>query len=522
MRDAVTVEDPQEENTLGFSRSPVWRLQKQYYENIDIAESWGSGDIPFEATSNPFIADRYARVILSYLLYLSASCDSVQINILETGVGHGRFSFMLIRRLLGLLEDRLPAAAFRYIMTDVSEKNLEAWKEHPKLQPFIEQGILEFAQLDVVDLHDTRLEIANTDLRTALNGQPLILISNFMLCALPYDIYRVKEDNLFHCCVSVEEKDLNFADEDPRSILDNLRYNFSYEPYAPGFYDKAPINDVLESYPDHISEGTFTYPIHIMNLYDFFSAACGAEMLWLITDEAIVKQSQLNGGRAVVGKIANGTLSNRVNLHALGLYIEPHNMSVHYPAHPDRNTDTYLLAPKNPALHQALQIKDGFTDQFRPKSYYFLMKSLSDAPPKLTADALIALFELTLDDPSVIKLYDAELLEFTQDIRGWRRRYLREAVARCWANHYDIGEEYDMAFTVGRLLVQLGSPRRAIPILRDCTQARPDNIQAWHALGKSYQARSELNLAIASFQRVLALDPSHQSARTQLQTLNGN
>ena len=79
-----------------------------------------------------------------------------------------------------------------------------------------------------------------------------------------------------------------------------------------------------------------------------------------------------------------------------------------------------------------------------------------------------------------------------------------------------------MAFTVGRLFEQLGSPRRAIPILHDCTQVRPDNVQAWHALGKSYQARSQLKLAIASFERVLALDPGHWSARTQLQTLNGN
>ena len=46
---------------------------------------------------------------------------------------------------------------FRYVMTDLAMENVTGWKEHPSMQAYIEQGLLDFARFDAV--HDTALNL---------------------------------------------------------------------------------------------------------------------------------------------------------------------------------------------------------------------------------------------------------------------------------------------------------------------------------------------------------------------------
>jgi|GEM_PF-3422167 len=502
---------------MTFSQSPVWELQKKYYQQINIADSWGKEDIPFFATSNPFIANYYAQLIHSFIQDLKAANLSTSINIVETGVGHGRFSFLLLSALseeFGTFREQI---TFKYIMTDVSKKNINTWKQHPKLQSFIKQGILDFAFMDVVALNEPILEHRGIALSDAIKDQPLILVSNFMLCALPYDLFRVENKKLQHCQMEISKVNTtdNTENGDPKAILKNMHFDFKYQTIQPDFYNDPKLNQVLAEYPKQISQGTFTFPLHVIKLFDYFHKYC-SDILWLITDEAIVKRSQLEKNQAIVGKIKNGTFSNQVNLHALKLYTQSEEMALYHPLNPNKNTDTYILLSKQKSWPNTLTFFSQQGNQFRAKSYFQLISSLQQSQTKLDIDGLLALFELGNNDPLIIRLFYQDLLELSLNTKGFRNRYLQKALINCWHNYYAIGEMFDMSFAIGKLLRRLGNPAEAVSILTAGLKQDSHNYKAWYILGKSYQSLNSLEQAEQCFKEVLNLNPDHKYAQKRL------
>tara|TARA_R110002073_G_scaffold43375_19_gene120759 strand:- start:1442 stop:1723 length:282 start_codon:yes stop_codon:yes gene_type:complete len=54
------------ENFVPLSRSPIWELQRSYYSRLGV-NAWQPNMVPNYVTTNPFIAQSYARVIEGFL-----------------------------------------------------------------------------------------------------------------------------------------------------------------------------------------------------------------------------------------------------------------------------------------------------------------------------------------------------------------------------------------------------------------------------------------------------------------------
>lgn len=547
-----------------FSQSSVWELQKQYYQQLNIAQSWGQNDIPFFATSNPFIADKYARYILDYIERTPEVSLSQPLYIVETGVGHGRFSFLLLERLcqnfmrmpesnseashlgkISLEKTTLGEEAtikqfedspnlslaetvhcpFRYIMTDVSENNLTTWKQHPRLQTYIQYGIVDFAYFDVVSLEEPYLELVGTDLSLHLRDKPLLVISNFMLCALPYDLFRISEGHLEHCeIIDIDQED-NPDRNDPKAYLRQLKFQFNYQAIDGHFYTEPLFNQLLQQYSQLIQSATFTFPISVIRLFDYFYRI-NPEFNWIITDEALSHSSQVEKSHAIVGKIKNGTFSNRVNLHLLELYLQQVNKTVRTPKNPDKRTDTYLIRSTHAqqgfsSLHSSEQ-NILFAD-FRAKSYFQLINSFEKSAQPLNIDGVLSLFELSHYDPSLVPIYYHFLLEQASDLKRFQKQQLQVILQECWKHYYDLGEHFDIAFSLGRLMRRLDHPELAIPLLQHSlarTDKSSQNYRCWYLLGKSYQSINNTKAAMDCYQKVLQLHPQHKYAPKRIAALN--
>ena len=53
------------EDRKPFSRSLLWQLQRQYFEEMGF-EAWRRGEVPHYVTSNPRIANSYAEMIFAF------------------------------------------------------------------------------------------------------------------------------------------------------------------------------------------------------------------------------------------------------------------------------------------------------------------------------------------------------------------------------------------------------------------------------------------------------------------------
>ena len=91
---------------------------------------------------------------------------SEPVFIVELGAGAGRLAYHVLHELCQLRDYAgISLPPFRYVMTDLAMNNVMAWKEHPALQSFIAEGLLDFARFDAV--HDTSLNlvVSNTTIQ---------------------------------------------------------------------------------------------------------------------------------------------------------------------------------------------------------------------------------------------------------------------------------------------------------------------------------------------------------------------
>ena len=125
------------EQNQRLSKSLLWRFQRNFFDRQGV-EAWNQGTVPHYITSNPFIANAYAKVIFGFLRDCHAyGLDPSQpVYIMELGAGSGRFAYHFLKKFFEFF-DRSPLKHIwvKYVMTDFAERNLEFWRSHPLTIP---------------------------------------------------------------------------------------------------------------------------------------------------------------------------------------------------------------------------------------------------------------------------------------------------------------------------------------------------------------------------------------------------
>src|SRR2546423_9384940 len=95
-----------------LSRSALWQMQRNFFARQGV-EAWRQGIVPHYITSNPFIANAYAKVVFGFLRDCRSAINQHQaadfpvidpeqpVYLIELGSGSGRFAFHFLKKLLG-------------------------------------------------------------------------------------------------------------------------------------------------------------------------------------------------------------------------------------------------------------------------------------------------------------------------------------------------------------------------------------------------------------------------------------
>ena len=84
----------------------------------------------------------------------------------------------------------------RYVMTDIARSNIEYWMNHPFLQGFIKDGVLDFACYYHAERNPSlQLMYSGTALNPENVRNPLIVIGNYFFDTIPQDLFNAKEAN---------------------------------------------------------------------------------------------------------------------------------------------------------------------------------------------------------------------------------------------------------------------------------------------------------------------------------------
>ena len=117
--------------------------------------------VPHYITSNPYIAQTYAKIIFGWLRDVADGLDTTQpVYIVELGAGSGRLGYHFLKLFFDMIdESRFRDIPLTYVLTDYSWTTRQFWKQQKQLQPWVEAGRLDFAKFDAET--DETLDLEN-------------------------------------------------------------------------------------------------------------------------------------------------------------------------------------------------------------------------------------------------------------------------------------------------------------------------------------------------------------------------
>jgi hypothetical protein len=452
------------ETPCRLSRSVLWRLQRSYFERRGVA-AWADGDVPHRVTSSPRLARAYAAVIAGFLHDWSRALDRSQpVYIVELGAGAGRFAFHLRRALdeldaLEAFEELLGGRArMCYVMTDIAEANLAAWRAHPQLEGWLADGALDVARFDAAHDDAIHLEWSGAVLAPGAVRNPIIVIANYVFDSLPLDVFSVAggelQEWLVRLCSRRPDSDL----DDP-ALLGRATLGCQLHPAsAAGYYRDAELDALLDEHRAALPATAFTFPSASLACLRRFAALSGDRMLVLAADKGDVAEDALRG-QSGPNLTLHGSCSVAVNFHAIRRFVERRGGQAFLPSVPPRQIAGCGFALGKPAsgLMSTRIAFEETLDTVRPDDLLAMPMIRGDVAETRSLDAWLGHLAFHAHDPAVVFEALPHLAPLAAAAGDAERMRVIAALCEAWDRYFHIGEPFDVSFELGRLAAALGA-----------------------------------------------------------------
>lgn len=453
------------EQNQRFSNSKLWELQHSAY-NLFGPIAWSEKGVPFYLTSNPYTARQYAHVVLGYLRDCLSSHSTIPIDlseplyIFDLGAGTGRFGYLFLKNLFDLIKG-LPfeKVKIRYVMTDIVPSNIDFWQQHPKLQQYLDDGVLDFAYYHHanpgIPLHLMR---SNKTLDKTTIVNPIILIGNYFFDTIPQDLFSIKNGKLHEGRVTLKTRTSDQADESVQSIIKSMECYYDYVPIenVDKYYPDFPqLNAILKEYMQGFDNIPFLFPVGAFQSIRYFLEMSKNRLLLLAGDQGVVTKDQINEwGEPHIAK--HGTFSISVSYHAIASFFR------------NRGGSGLLTTDSSPVYVVMAAIAGGtinhfpevnlafhqYIDSFEPKDYWnltgaFLEKEHSGL---WTLDTILTMIKLGNWDPMNFYAFFEDMRKQIPKASPSLKKRLLNTIHLVWENLYPISiDEANFVMNLGVL-----------------------------------------------------------------------
>ncbi|MDF2866615.1 MAG: hypothetical protein K0S11_85 [Gammaproteobacteria bacterium] len=485
------------EQLVPFSQCELWDKQRDFYKSENI-NAWNN-KIPFYASSNPYIANAYAHTIVRYTqdLIRTKQCNLKKpIYILEMGAGAGLFSFYILKALRKLQQQlALTKIKFKYIMADLTLANIEFWERHPNLQPYLQEGLLDFAYYDSEEKQPIYLKHAAIPLTKLKN--PLVVIANYVFDSLKHDFFRIKDERLQIGMINRSTKlsdAANITSNQSIAITD-IDPGFTFKDISLPYYDNTLIDDLLETYRISQANTSFTFPIGALTCLEQLREI-NKNILLLASDKGYVAPI---AGYLPELVVHDSAFSMMVNFTAIADYAKRHQGDCYNQTLPQSiNTGLFVFNNSLTNLYELQQAAITYLDLFSPGSLLEFSMQLDRLQQTCSIHALMTYLAFICWDnytfdrclPSILIQLKACKPETISNILV----YLEQIAA----NFYYMPKTHDTLSNIGTLLYELQQYERALSYFKQSlqyfgeTDQRLYNIALCHYFLEQYEEAETL------------------------------
>jgi hypothetical protein len=439
-----------------LSEAPIWSLLRRYYIERG-PDAWQRDGIPYFVTSNPRIADVYARVIAGFLRELTVAGEDAQpVYIVELAAGIGRFGHSLLQRLRH--HRRHPALAripIKYVMTDVAERNLDMLSAHPRLRPFIEEGLLDMAVLDADDASELRLRHSGEVISPGTLRHPVVFIANYLFDSLPQDAFRLVGGVLHESLVTIDPQRVEPDPTDP-ALLSRIDLTFEHRPAAEDYYEDPAWNRLLADYRDRLPDAGFLFPVGALHCLRRLHELAGGRLLLLSGDKGYSddKPIALSQGEPSMALHGESCFSMMVDYQLIGGYVAGLGGSAQ---HHTRPGESLSISAFSLGVDAGEEQRFAFTDAFEwfgaDDAFNFGGFASADASRGLFP--LLAVLRMSGWDSIIFERLLPAIQAVLPTLSEAGKDEIRRAATLVWDSYFPIKNGSDVAFALGMLLLDL-------------------------------------------------------------------
>lgn len=499
-----------------LSQSMLWKLQTDFYANQG-PEAWIKGIVPQYVTTNPYIANLYAKTVFGYCRDIAFSKNfnlNSTIYIMELAAGVGRFTYTFLKRFLHIVENSsLKGLKFKYIVTYFAERNIEYWQNHSFLKPYFENGILDCATFDMAGDKELRLRNSGEVLSEGNLKNPLILFANYTFDSLPQDTFYVNEGELFEGLVTIKSKGEQVDPED-KSILAGLDYDYTdRQIQGNGYYEETNLNDILLYYQDCLEDTAFSLPIVAIRCIHRLRKLFGDDVILISTDKGYRNTSSMHKNyHPYLSK--HGSISLTVNFHALELYFKSLGGKAIHSIYDHENVtmSLFLLSQRSHEFLETSMAYHEIIESIGPDDFYIIKKAIVPQNNSLTTKELLTFLRYTVWDARTFLEFYNTLLERITVEEDFPKEELIVIIHNVWENYFPIGEEGDLASCLGSILSYFGCDKDAIRLFQSSLEFYGEDAAINYEIALCYYNLQEFETAMQYIEKSLLLDPEFEES----------
>ncbi|MGE0201888.1 MAG: hypothetical protein AB7P76_13100 [Candidatus Melainabacteria bacterium] len=459
-----------------LSESLLWDIQNDYYCRQGVA-AW-QNSVPFYITNSAFIAESYGQMIIAMLRDLAPKLDRSQpVYILELSAGTGQFGFLVLRELFRKLPQIQALKDLRlcYVMCDVTEKNVAFWQNHPRLQPYLNCGMLETACFNPVTDTSLTLSRCGKTLSPEDFTNPAIVIGNYLFDTIRQDLFQVTpEAGLLEGRVTLAAR-TEHCPENGYPAIEHIVPTTHYQPHEaltpenPCYYEDPTWNRILAEYAACGEAGSVIMPVGALETIAALTRLTQNNWLLMASDKGYPSAgAMLNAGEHPYA--AHGAFSFPVNFDALLRYAARCGTAAWSTCAPLLKLQTLccaftpLVSPccENTSLlfRETLNRQNTLNTLVDVDS----MAIFYQAPEKhpLSIDLLMGVLRLCLAEPQTMCTCAPHLIHSLSVATETQKQELRQLMHQAWDQYYFFPGACQLPFALAQLSFHLGDMKQCL------------------------------------------------------------
>lgn len=506
------------EQRYRFSEAPIWDIQRQYYEEQG-TKAWKNNQVPQYITSNPMIAATYAEVLFGFLqdrANKGNGSESEPIIIVELGAGAGRFAYHVLHELCQLRDYAgIALPSFRYVMTDLAMNNVLAWQQHPALQAFIAEGLLDFAQYDAVQDTELHLVVSGTTIREKELQQPLVIIANYFFDSIPQELLYVGGGNIYETDVHVQGLQHSESAK-PSGSLKNIQLRYEHRRASEYEQPTYPYRDVIALYREQLEDSHILFPAAGLTCLERLNRLSQSGFVLISADKGDHLLEQWRFAEPPELILHGGSFSLTANYHAIQYFFEQRGALALFPPHHYKNINVgcifHVDAPMD-YVHSRLSYRRCI-ERFGPDDFFNIKVWVDRHIKSMGMQELLSFWRLGGYDSEFFIQSLKQISHLLPDAADDEYEDLWMGIQKMWSSYYIMEQRYDLALDVGLILFEMGMYEQSKRFLEISVQEDQDEIisTVYYCLALCCFELEIEDEAWMYVRKLLEVEPDHEEA----------